>query len=55
MDTVARILREHDFFVMAVHNHELFIQPNVYYLHCHSKHTQTCFARSNIFNCCMWA
>jgi hypothetical protein len=33
VDTVARILREHDFFVMAVHNHELFIQPNVYYLH----------------------
>jgi Domain of Unknown Function (DUF1259) len=33
VDAVARTLREHDFFVMAVHNHELFIEPNVYYLH----------------------
>jgi Domain of Unknown Function (DUF1259) len=33
VDAVARTLREHHFYVMAIHNHELFIEPNVYYLH----------------------
>lgn len=33
VDAVARTLREHNFYVMAIHNHELFIEPNVYYLH----------------------
>jgi hypothetical protein len=32
-DAVARTLRQHDFFVTALHNHELFIEPDLYYLH----------------------
>jgi hypothetical protein len=32
-DAVARTLREHDFYVTALHNHELFIEPDLYYLH----------------------
>jgi Domain of Unknown Function (DUF1259) len=32
-DPVARTFREHDFFVTALHNHELFIEPDLYYLH----------------------
>jgi len=32
-DLVARHLRQHKFLVSALHNHELDIQPNTYYLH----------------------
>lgn len=32
-DAVARTLRQHDFYVTALHNHELFIEPDLYYLH----------------------
>jgi hypothetical protein len=32
-DAVARTFRQHDFYVTALHNHELFIQPDLYYLH----------------------
>lgn len=34
VDAVAQTLRKYDFKVMAVVNHELFIEPNYYYLHC---------------------
>jgi hypothetical protein len=33
VDAVARKLRSHGFKIMAVHNHELFIEPTFYYLH----------------------
>jgi hypothetical protein len=32
-DAVARVLRQHNIFVTALHNHELFIEPDLYYLH----------------------
>jgi hypothetical protein len=32
-DVVARSLRSSGLFVTALHNHELFIEPNFYYLH----------------------
>ncbi len=33
VDAVARTLQGHGFSIMALHNHELFIQPTLYYLH----------------------
>lgn len=33
VDTVVRSLRKHRFHVTAVHNHELFEKPHLYYLH----------------------
>jgi hypothetical protein len=33
VDTVARIMRANAFYVTAIHNHELFVEPHVYYLH----------------------
>jgi hypothetical protein len=32
-DAVARTLRQHNIYVTALHNHELFIEPDLYYLH----------------------
>lgn len=32
-DAVARVLRQRDIFVTALHNHELFIEPDLYYIH----------------------
>src|SRR5581483_9940483 len=32
-DAVARSLRSSGLFVTALHNHELFIEPNFYYMH----------------------
>jgi len=31
---VVRELLEHDFKITAIHNHELFIEPRLYYMHC---------------------
>jgi hypothetical protein len=33
VDTVCRILREYQFEIMAIHNHELFEEPDLYYQH----------------------
>lgn len=33
VDAVARTLRRQGIIVVAIHNHELFTQPNFYYLH----------------------
>ncbi len=32
-DAVIRTMREHTIYFTALHNHELFIEPNLYYIH----------------------
>ncbi|MDB5362350.1 MAG: hypothetical protein JWO51_3647 [Rhodospirillales bacterium] len=36
-DAVARSMKGHDFTIMALHNHELFIEPDLYYFHLFGK------------------